>query len=110
MDPETLLARLCDRHGVAPAQGARLLPLVRWALKGPETSRDRILAVVERALSGEGGSAEECKAELDLAADHAVLVAVARVLHGWSPNDQLMGLDFGVAGASEDPEGGAEPH
>ena len=108
MDPEALLASLCERHGVSPEQGARLLPLVKWALKGPEASRDRILAVVERTLSGQGGTAAERKAELDAAADHAVLVAVARVLHGWSPNEQFMGLDFGVAGRSDEREEGGE--
>ncbi len=108
MDPKNLLDSLCARHGVDPDLGARLLPLVRWALKGPADSRERILRVVEKTLAGEQTSAEESKRELNAAANHAVLVAVARVLHNWSPADQLMGLDLGVAGPLEDPESDLE--
>ena len=108
MDPKTLLDRLCARHGVSPERGARLLPLVRWALKGPQDSRGRILAVVERSLASDEDSSQECRVELNAAADHAVLLAVARVLHDWTPADSVLGLDLGLAGAPEEPEGDLE--
>lgn len=90
MDPEHLLAELCRRHGVPPERGARLLPLVRWALEGSASVRERILAVVEETLAqpalGQGSAGELA------AANRSILVAVARVLHDWTPSEGLLGM------------------
>lgn len=94
MEAKSLLNALCERHGVDPTQAERLLPLVRWALKGPAESKQRILEVVDKALSGDPSAAENSREELLAAADHAILVAVARVLHDWTPKDSMLDLGF----------------
>jgi len=98
MDPESLLEELCRRHGVAPRRGARLLPLVRWALKGPDETRERILAVVEETLAGKGRRRAK---SLEQAAEEAILTAVARVLHDWTPSEDILDLDGGGPGGAE---------
>lgn len=92
MEAEILLRRLCERHGVDPSRGNRLLSLVRWSLKGPQASRTRILEVVERALAEESDGKPVDKHELSRAADHAILTAVAGVLHKWTPGDSFSGM------------------
>lgn len=89
MDPETLLNQLCERHGVSRNEGYRLLPLVRWALRGPDDTREKILAVVEQTLAMRAGNHEN-DGTLELAADRAILAAVARVLHDWTPSTGLI--------------------
>jgi len=89
MRAQNLLRRLCERHGVQPSRCESLLPLVQWALRGPEESRDYILTVVERAIADHGEGRRANPAELIAAADRAVLAAVARVLHRWEPDDRL---------------------
>ncbi|HIG11339.1 MAG: hypothetical protein ABGY71_03315 [bacterium] len=101
MDARFLLATLCARHGVEFDRGLRLLPLIRWALEGPESSRDRILSVVERTLSNDGIPDQDHARRFRAAADQAILVAVAGVLHSWSPSDKLLDLDFGMPGGSQ---------
>lgn len=108
MNPQTILDQLCERHGVDPEQAARLLPLVTWALKGPEDSRKRILSVVERTLAGDGDCAQERQDELNAAADHAVLVAVGRILHDWTPTDSFLGVDLSALGGQDEAEGELE--
>lgn len=103
MEAESLLNQLCERHGVDPTQAERLLPLVRWALKGPDESKKRILGVVERALSGDPDMAHKSRDELAAAADQAILVAVARVLHDWTPEQKV--LDLGLPGTPDAVEG-----
>ena len=109
MEAEILLSRLCARHGVDPASGARLLPLVRWALEAPRDSRERILRVVEDQLQGKPRKADQPSAagELQAAAEHAVLVAVARVLHQWKPDQGLLDLGQGAGGGGEVEDGAA---
>lgn len=92
MDPQVLLERLCRRHGVPPARGERLLPLVRWALESPSEVRVRILAIVEETLSWHARDLEG-EEELASAANQSVLLAVARVLHTWSPSERILGLE-----------------
>jgi hypothetical protein len=87
MEAETLLQRLCERHGVDPNRCERLLSLVRWALKGPLETRSKVLAVVERNIAATRDGVPGNAAELAQAADRAVLMAVAKVLHTWSPGD-----------------------
>lgn len=95
MDPQHLLEELCRRHGVPPERGARLLPLVRWALEGSASARDRILSVVEETLAQRAMN-EDSPGEI-AAANRSILVAVARVLHDWTPSAGL--LDMGADGA-----------
>jgi len=103
MEARSLLLALCERHGVDPARAERLLPLVRWALKGPEESKQRILEVVERALSGDPDAIASNREDLLAAADDAILLAVARVLHDWTPEQAV--LDLGFLRGSEGSEG-----
>jgi len=104
MEAEILLSRLCARHGVDPTQGARLLPLVRWALQGPRESRERILQVVEASLQSGEQPGEGRTRELEQAAERAVLVAVARVLHTWRPEENLLNLGLGRDAAADGEE------
>ena len=91
MDAERLLQELCARHGVDAGRGARLLPLIRWALRGPEDARERILALVERTLS-KGGPEVKDQKQFNDAADRAVLISVARILHSWTPAPRILEL------------------
>jgi hypothetical protein len=97
MDPEQLLAELCRRHGVPPERGARLLPLVRWALEAAEPVRERILGVVEETLASRA-LGEESPSAL-AAANRSLLLAVARVLHDWTPSEGLLGMSGEGGGA-----------
>jgi hypothetical protein len=108
MEAESLLNQLCARHGVDPASGARLLPLVRWALEAPPESRERILQVVENQLRGEPQEGElNASGDRQVAAEHAVLVAVAKVLHQWNPKLSLLDLDQITEDEGEAEEGAA---
>ena len=110
MEPESLLQSLCERHGVQPSRGESLLPLIQWALKGPEESRKRILEVVERAIQDESNGHSADPIELSAAADQAVLVAVARVLHNWTPDNTVIEAGLGAqAGEGEAEEPGDRP-
>lgn len=97
MEAENLLQSLCERHGVDRARGERLLPLIRWALKGPLGSRARILSVVDRSLAKDAEGEPQREEELTAAAERAMLLAVAKVMHTWSPGQRA--LDFGFGGA-----------
>lgn len=99
MDPETLLRRLCRAHGVPPARGRRLYPLICWALESPPEVRERILAIVEETLAwrGEEGDGERPP---EPTASPAVLIAVARVLHEWSPSERILGIGSEGGGPS----------
>jgi hypothetical protein len=103
MEAEILLSRLCARHGVDPSRGARLLPLVRWALQGPLESRKTILQVVEASLVRDEEPGPERAKELEDSANRAILVAVARVLHSWSPVERLLNLGPGWERGGEGP-------
>ncbi len=84
MEAEKLIEKLCRRHGTDPSHGARLLPLVRWALQAPDMVRSRIMEAVEGTLR---------RSVAPRAADNVILIAVARVLHTWSPNTGILDLD-----------------
>ena len=103
MTPESLLQVLCERNGVPYSSGERLLPLVRRALEAPEQVRDRILILVDRNLreqSPEGGT-EKIYQELE----EEILVAVAKVLHDWTPSEPLLDLGSTLGGLSfQNPE------
>jgi len=105
MEAENLLKDLCARHGVDPARGARLLPLVRWALKGPDDARERILAVVEKTLRVRDESGiDKTQEEIDEDADRAVMLSVAKILHTWQPEERILEL-----GLSDDADEGPNP-
>lgn len=91
MEAERLLEALCRRHGLDTTAGDELLPLVRWALGAPPEVRERVLETVERSLGLADRHARE------RAADEAMLRAVARVLHDWSPSRGI--LDLGGSAA-----------
>jgi len=91
MTPELTLRALCERNQIPYSDGERLLPIVRRALQAPDDARDRILALVENNLRqrGQGIAGQETLA-LDL--EQEILLAVARVLHDWSPSDPMLDL------------------
>lgn len=97
MTPENWLRSVCERHGLPASYGLRLIPLVRRAMEAPDEVRERILALVEGNLvqraRGESGDPTLMR---DL--DHEVLLAVAKVLHNWSPSEPM--LDLGSGGAT----------
>jgi hypothetical protein len=91
MTPESTLRALCERNQVPYSHGERLLPIVRRALEAPQATRERILALVERDLRERAGSAAvPAKPARD--PDQEILLAVARVLHDWTPSDPLLDL------------------
>lgn len=99
MTPEDLVRALCARHGLPPESGAPYLPLVQKALAAPDDVRDRILILVSGSLaelSKELPGADAARG----AADREVLVAIAKVLHGWLPADSILdlGSTFGRSG------------
>lgn len=97
MNAENLLRAMCERHGLPPDYGARLLPLVRRALQAPEDVRDRILRLVDTNLKTcSGGPVEPEKLWRDL--DNEVLLAVARVLHAWTPSAPMLDLGSQLGG------------
>ena len=102
MDAERLLQEQCARHGVDPSRGARLLPLIRWALRGPEDARERVLALVERTLAA-GARGDKDPQKFNDAADRAVLIAVAKILHNWTPDPRI--LELGGEGRSPGEQG-----
>jgi hypothetical protein len=99
MTPEDTLRALCERTQVPYSDGERLLPIVRRALEAPDATRERILALVERNLQQRGGgSAGSEKLARDL--ENEILLAVARVLHDWTPSDPLLNLGGTLGGLS----------
>ncbi|MFT7486752.1 MAG: hypothetical protein ACI9F9_002608 [Candidatus Paceibacteria bacterium] len=104
MEAENLLQSLCKRHGVDPARGESLLPLIQWAQKGPPESRDRVMDVVERAIALESQGKSTDPIELSGAADQAVLGAVARILHDWAPDDSVIESGLRARHKRDEPE------
>ena len=97
MTPENLLRSMCERHGLPADYGQRLLPLVRRAMEAPDEVRERILALVDGNLANRAqGEADEDEVARDL--DEDILLAVARVLHGWSPSEPLFDLGSSLGG------------
>jgi hypothetical protein len=97
MTPENLLRSMCERHGLPADYGQRLLPLVRQAMEAPDEVRERILALVDGNLADRAESGGDQHA-LERHVDHEVLVAVARVLHGWSPSEPMSDLGSSLGG------------
>jgi len=101
MTPEDTLRSLCERNQVPYSEGQRLLPVVRRAFEAPDWTRDRILALVDQNLQqripGAGAAAQE-KLARDI--EHETLLAVARVLHDWTPSEPLLDLGSSLGGLS----------
>jgi hypothetical protein len=95
MESQRLLAAMCTKHGLPTAYAAHLVPAVAKALELQGAAREEILALVERsiALRSEGLAEEERKyAHLD----HELLVATARTLHHWRPDEALLAVGESV--------------
>lgn len=91
MTPEALLQAMCKRHGLSPDSGESLLPLVKKAVESPPEIRNRILFLVDRNLASKAkGVADEKRLWNEL--DNDVLVAVAKVLHGWHPSGEILNM------------------
>jgi len=94
MNPENVVRALCARHGLPPEAGAPYMPLIERALAAPEDVRERLLTLVDGSLAQRAqGIPGDPLPRKD--ADREVLVAVARVLHGWTPSAPM--LDLGSA-------------
>ena len=96
MTAESTLSAMCRRAHLSEAYAAHLLPAVRKALELPQQQRDTMLGLVERTLvlRAEGLADEEAKyAHLD----RALLAAVARTLHDWTPDEQLLATAHSLA-------------
>ena len=105
MDPQQLLQRMCERHGLPERRADRLLPLIRRALVSPQDVRDRILQLVDQSLARQAAGDPKAGAEQvfeDL--DSAVLLSVAKLLHNWAPSSAFLDLpgDLGSMFRPED--------
>ncbi len=91
MDPSAIIAELCRRHGVSPAFGNRLRPLIERAQVVPPEASARIMDLIERSFAEEARRAreEEQKKREQEVRDVRVLSAVASILHAWEPPDWL---------------------
>jgi 3-deoxy-D-manno-octulosonic-acid transferase len=91
MNPDRLLRNMCIRHGISPGEVRSLVPVIRKALEAPAWVRDRILSIVEGNLAerSEEQADEEALAQ-DL--DRELLFAVAAMLHGWEPKNEMRDL------------------
>jgi hypothetical protein len=81
MSPQSLLRRLCQRHGLPAGAGERLLPLLERAREARPAVRRRLLCLVDGALERE--AARRTPGAADAAHEEHLLRAVAGVLHRW---------------------------
>jgi len=75
---QRMLERLCRRHGVPIATGARLRPLLERAVSSEPAVRRKLVAVVEATLRCEAEAIRRLEQT-----DHRYLIAVAAALHKW---------------------------
>lgn len=80
MEPQSLLSRLREKHGVSEAFSLRFLPLLERAVQTSPDIRRRILELVERSFVRQA----ERQPALE-PAEIRVLDRVARILHAWEP-------------------------
>ena len=90
MSAENLVRALCARHGLPAEAGTPYLPLVRKALLSTDGTRERVLRLVDEALADQAETL--ANARKDKLGDDRVLVAVARVLHPWTPSEGMLDL------------------
>jgi hypothetical protein len=93
--PEELLRRMCLRHGLPPDYAIRLIPVVRRAMSSPEEIRERILAMVDGNLAQHAADRTQAPPEAR-DPDDAVLLAVARLMHHWTPTETALDPDGGL--------------
>jgi len=93
--PEELLRRMCLRHGLPPDYAIRLIPVVRRAMSSPDEIRERILAMVDGNLAQHAADRSLAPPEAR-DPDDAVLLAVARLMHHWTPSETALDPDGGV--------------
>jgi hypothetical protein len=97
MTPEEMLRRMCVRHGLPPDYATKLVPVVRRAMESPDEVRERILAMVEGNLAQHAADLDE-PPPLTNDPDDAVLLAVARLMHHWTPSDKALDPKSGLDG------------
>jgi len=94
MTPDEMLREMCRRHGLPPDYAVRLIPLVRRAMDSPEEVRRKILAMVDGNLAQHAADLEE-RSEAEHDPEEGVLVAVARLMHHWTPSETVLDLPAG---------------
>jgi len=95
--PEDLLRRMCLRHGLPPDYAVKLIPVVRRALESPAEIRERILAMVESNIAQHAADRAVSPPEAR-DPDDAVLLAVARLMHHWTPSETALDSGEGLGG------------
>jgi hypothetical protein len=103
MSPEDLVRALCQRHGLPAEAGAPYLELVTKALQAPNDVRDRILKLVDAGLA-ERARADVPERRALTEAEREVLIAVARVLHTWTPSGSMLDLGSTLGQIGQEPE------
>lgn len=103
MNPEDVVRALCARHGLPAEAGAPYLDLVTKALLAADDVRDRILKLVDAGLS-ERARGKALGLTLPPEVDVEILVAVARVLHGWTPSGSMLDLGSTLGKLGQGPE------
>jgi hypothetical protein len=103
MNPEDLVRALCNRHGLPEAAGAPYLDLVTKALAASNDVRDRILKLVDAGLS-ERARTDAVQKRALTEAEREVLLAVARVLHTWTPTGSMLDLGSTLGQLGQEPE------
>ena len=86
MEPQKKINELCRKHGVSPAFGNRLRPLLEKAVVSPPEKRQRLIELVERSFEEEGRRVRRLLAPADLPPEEFDLIkTVAGALHSWDP-------------------------
>src|SRR5260221_13611567 len=93
-NPEDLLRKMCLRHGLPPDYAIKLIPVVRRAMSSPDEIRERILAMVDGNLAQHAADRDHAPPEARNP-DDAVLLAVARLMHHWTPSDSSLDEEGG---------------
>ena len=103
MNPENVVRALCARHGLPPEAGAPYMSLVEKALAAPGEVRERLLTLVDGSLAQRAqGVPDEPPAAKET--DREVLMAVARVLHAWTPSTPMLDLGSTLGRSDTAPE------
>ncbi|HEV8111217.1 MAG TPA: hypothetical protein VGR31_00425 [Planctomycetota bacterium] len=105
-NPEALLRKMCLQHGLPPDYAIKLIPVVRRAMESPDEIRERILAMVEGNLAQHAADRVLTPPEAK-DPDDAVLLAVARLMHHWTPSESALDPDSGFGGLDLGEIGGA---
>lgn len=103
MNPQDVVRALCARHGLPEEAGAPYLDLVTKALVAANDVRDRILKLVDAGLA-ERARGTNIGPALPPQVDVEILVAVARVLHNWTPSGSMLDLGSTLGQLGQGPE------